>query len=84
MFFNSLHFVWFFLVVYAVYRLLPHRPQNWLLLVAGYYFYAAWDWPFLGLLLASTIVDYSCALAMGDLTMLFGNFGGAEFLYFQF
>ena len=66
MVFNSLHFVWFFLVVYAVYRLLPHRLQNWLLLIASYYFYAAWDWRFLGLLLASTIVDYSCALAMDD------------------
>src|SRR5215203_964351 len=62
MVFNSLHFVWFFLAVYAVYRLLPHRGQNWLLLIASYYFYAAWDWRFLGLLGASTIVDYSCGL----------------------
>src|SRR3954449_7495676 len=60
MVFNSLHFVWFFLVVYALYRVLPHRAQNWLLLIASYYFYAAWDWRFLGLLIASTVVDYSC------------------------
>jgi len=60
MVFNSLHFLWFFVVVYALYRLLPHRAQNWLLLVASYYFYASWNWRFLGLLLASTIVDYSC------------------------
>jgi D-alanyl-lipoteichoic acid acyltransferase DltB (MBOAT superfamily) len=65
MVFNSLHFLWFFVVVYAIYRMLPHRGQNWLLLVASYYFYAAWDWRFLGLLLASTIVDYSAALAIG-------------------
>ncbi len=64
MLFNSLHFVWFFIVVYAIYRALPHRPQNWLLLVASYYFYAAWDWRFLGLLVASTIVDYSCGRAL--------------------
>ena len=64
MVFNSLHFVWFFLVVYAAYRALPHRAQNWLLLVASYYFYAAWDWRFLGLLIASTLVDYSCARAL--------------------
>ena len=64
MVFNSLHFVWFFAVVYAAYRVLPHRAQNWLLLVASYYFYAAWDWRFLGLLLASTVVDYSCAIAI--------------------
>jgi D-alanyl-lipoteichoic acid acyltransferase DltB (MBOAT superfamily) len=61
MVFNSLHFVWFFIAVYAVYRLLPHRGQNWLLLVASYYFYAAWDWRFMGLLAASTIVDYTAA-----------------------
>ncbi len=65
MVFNSLHFLWFFVVVYAAYRVLPHRAQNWLLLVASYYFYASWDWRFLGLLIASTLVDYSCALALG-------------------
>jgi D-alanyl-lipoteichoic acid acyltransferase DltB (MBOAT superfamily) len=64
MVFNSLHFVWFFVVVYALYRVLPYRAQNWLLLVASYYFYAAWDWRFLGLLVASTLVDYTCARAL--------------------
>ncbi len=64
MVFNSLHFIWFFIIVYAAYRVLPHRPQNWLLLVASYYFYGSWDWRFLGLLIASTIVDFSCALAL--------------------
>ena len=64
MVFNSLHFVWFFVVVYSLYRVLPHRGQNWLLLVASYYFYAAWDWRFLGLLVASTLVDYTCGLAL--------------------
>jgi D-alanyl-lipoteichoic acid acyltransferase DltB (MBOAT superfamily) len=61
MVFNSLHFVAFFLVVYAVYRALPHRAQNWFLVGASYYFYAAWDWRFLGLLLGSTVVDYFVA-----------------------
>jgi D-alanyl-lipoteichoic acid acyltransferase DltB (MBOAT superfamily) len=65
MVFNSLHFVWFFVVVYALYRVLPHRAQNWLLLIASYYFYAAWDWRFLGLLIASTLVDFTCGLLMG-------------------
>src|SRR5215212_9683557 len=76
MVFNSLHFVWFFLVVYALYRLLPavtsiersHRGQNWLLLIASYYFYAAWDYRFVALLAASTLVDYSCGLVLGRLT----------------
>jgi D-alanyl-lipoteichoic acid acyltransferase DltB (MBOAT superfamily) len=61
MVFNSLHFVVFFVVVYALYRALPHRAQNWMLLAASYYFYAAWDWRFLGLLWSQTIVDYVAA-----------------------
>src|SRR5437868_12601679 len=64
MVFTSLHFVAFFAVVYPLYRMLPHRAQNVLLLVASYYFYAAWDWRFLGLLILSTLVDYTCARAM--------------------
>ena len=62
MVFNSVHFVVFFAVVYALYRAVPHRAQNWLLLLASYYFYGAWDWRFLTLLLGSTVVDYCCAL----------------------
>jgi hypothetical protein len=47
MVFNSIQFVVFFAVVYGAYRILPHRAQNWLLLVSSYVFYAAWDWRFL-------------------------------------
>ena len=39
MVFNSLHFVVFFVAVYALYRVLPHRAQNVMLLGASYYFY---------------------------------------------
>lgn len=67
MVFNSLQFAWFFVVVYALYRVLPHRGQNWLLLVASYYFYAAWDYRFVTLLAASTLVDYSCGRVLGAL-----------------
>jgi alginate O-acetyltransferase complex protein AlgI len=65
MVFNSLHFLAFFPVVYALYRLLPHRGQNWMLVAASYYFYAAWDWRFLGLLIGSTVVDYFVARYLG-------------------
>lgn len=68
MVFTSLHFVAFFAVVYAAYRLLPHRGQNWLLLIASYYFYAAWDWRFLSLLIGSTVVDYFVAHAIAAAT----------------
>jgi alginate O-acetyltransferase complex protein AlgI len=65
MVFNSLPFVWFFLIVYTLYRVLPHKGQNWLLLIASYYFYAAWDYRFVALLGASTLVDYSCGRLLG-------------------
>ena len=58
MVFNSLHFLAFLPIVYALYRVLPHRAQNWMLVGASYYFYAAWDWRFLGLLIGSTVVDF--------------------------
>jgi D-alanyl-lipoteichoic acid acyltransferase DltB (MBOAT superfamily) len=64
MVFNSFHFVVFFVAVYSAYRVLPHRAQNWMLLGASYYFYAAWDWRFLGLLWSQTLVDYYCARAI--------------------
>jgi D-alanyl-lipoteichoic acid acyltransferase DltB (MBOAT superfamily) len=60
--FNSFHFIVFFIVVYALYRVLRHKQQNWLLLLASYYFYGSWDWRFLALLLASTGIDYLCAM----------------------
>jgi D-alanyl-lipoteichoic acid acyltransferase DltB (MBOAT superfamily) len=65
MVFNSLQFVGFFVVVYGLYRLLPHRPQNWLLVLASYYFYAAWDWRFLSLLVGTTVVDFLVARYLG-------------------
>ncbi len=61
--FNSWEFVLFFLGVWALYLLIPKlRFQNALLLVASYWFYGVWDWRFLSLLFASTILDYFCAL----------------------
>ena len=63
MLFNAWDFVVFFLAVYVGYLLLPtYRQQNVLLLAASYYFYSAWDWRFLFLLLSSTVLDYVCAL----------------------
>jgi alginate O-acetyltransferase complex protein AlgI len=58
MIFNSFIFWGFFAIVLALYWRLPHRGQNYLLLLAGYIFYGFWDWRYLGLLAFSTIVDY--------------------------
>ena len=65
MVFTSLHFAAFFVVVYALYRVLPHRAQNVMLLAASYYFYAAWDWRFLSLLIGSTVVDFFVGRYLG-------------------
>ena len=66
MVFNSLDFVAFFAVVYGLYVVLPHRGQNFLLLLASYAFYACWDWRFLSLLFLSTAVDYILALKISE------------------
>ena len=59
--FNSWDFWVFFPTVYFLYLLVPKlRFQNLLLLAASYYFYAAWDWKFLSLIIFSTVVDYWC------------------------
>jgi D-alanyl-lipoteichoic acid acyltransferase DltB (MBOAT superfamily) len=62
MLFNSVEFLVFLAIVYAVYRLLNLRWQNLMLLVAGYVFYGWWDVRFLYLITLSTTVDYCAAL----------------------
>lgn len=61
MLFNSFFFWLFFLTVWMLYWRLPHRGQNWLLLVASYFFYGCWDWRFLGLIFATTTWDFFLA-----------------------
>lgn len=64
MLFNSLHFIFFFPFVVAIFFLLPHRFRWVLLLIASYYFYMAWQ-PMYGLLIFfSTIVDFFAAILM--------------------
>lgn len=59
MLFNSLTFVVFFSVVLATYWTMKSwSARKTLLLVASYLFYAAWNPPFVLLLLISTIVDF--------------------------
>lgn len=60
MLFNSLEFAVFFLAVFLAYRLLPMPGRKPLLLAASLWFYAAWDWRFLGLILLSSGTDFLC------------------------
>lgn len=61
MWFHSFAFWIFFAVVALGCRLLKHRGQNRLLLLASWFFYACWDWRFLSLILITTTVDFLAA-----------------------
>ncbi len=61
MLFNSLEFFLFLPVVFILYWFLFYKKikiQNLFLLLASYVFYGLWDWRFLFLILASTLVDF--------------------------
>jgi len=66
MLFNTLHFLGFFVVVFGVYWSLrsQRRSQNFVLLVASAFFYGYWNWKFLFLILASTLIDFACGIAL--------------------
>jgi alginate O-acetyltransferase complex protein AlgI len=71
MLFNSISFALFLPIVLFLYWLFPSkkiRPQNILILIASYYFYANWDWRFLFLLVFSTVLDYVTGIKMHDST----------------
>ncbi len=62
MLFNSISFLIFLPVVFILYWVLFKRSlklQNIFLLLASYLFYGWWDYRFLGLIAASTLVDFS-------------------------
>ena len=63
--FNSFSFALFIIPTLLIYGFLTHKRQNLFLLIASYYFYGSWDWRFLGLILASTLVDYYCGTQIG-------------------
>ncbi|MBN8808835.1 MAG: MBOAT family protein [Sphingomonas sp.] len=64
MLFNSLTFAIFLPIVYLLYRGLPFRGQNRMLLVASYLFYGWWDWRFLFLMIVSTVLDFWTGLIL--------------------
>ena len=64
MLFNSLEYFVFLAASLLVYYAIPHRGQTIWLLAASYAFYGFWDWRFLSLLLASTVIDFFAARAI--------------------
>ena len=60
--FTAYSFAVFLLVVLlAYYAIANRRWQIRLLIVASYVFYGWWDWRFCGLILLSTVVDFTAA-----------------------
>ncbi len=97
MLFTEPLFFAFFAVVFAVHwALRRERARKLWLLGASYFFYAAWDWRFCGLILTSTLIDYGVGLALRRdapplgrrfwlLLSLVGNLGLLGFFkYFNF
>ena len=68
--FNTYLFAGFFVGVLAIHSSpLPWTLRKIVLLIASYVFYAAWDPPFVGLLIGSTIVDWFVAKSMAASTV---------------
>ena len=71
MLFNSPEYALFLPLVLLLYWGLARvsfRAQNGLLLAASYLFYGWWDWRFLALLFASSVVDYFVGLGIARAT----------------
>jgi alginate O-acetyltransferase complex protein AlgI len=66
MFFDTPIYAFFLALVVLIYWRIGWRSQNRMLLVASYIFYGWWDVRFLGLIAASTVVDYYCARAIAS------------------
>ena len=66
MLFDTPVFILFLCLVTLCYWCLKFRAQNKFLLFASYIFYGWWDWRFLCLMIASTLIDYLIAIKIAD------------------
>ncbi|AMQ57496.1 MBOAT family O-acyltransferase [Algoriphagus sanaruensis] len=69
MLFNSFEFLIFLPLAFLGYWFVFQRNiklQNAFILLGSYVFYGWWDWRFLGLIIASSAVDYWCGLKLGS------------------
>src|SRR5271166_1483728 len=66
MLFPTIDFAIFFAVAFTVSWLLNPYPVPWKLAILGlsYFFYSWWDWRFVLLLAASTLISHAGAMAM--------------------
>ena len=69
MLFNSLDFAIFLPIVFAIYWSVNGRSltlSNIVVTVSSYVFYGWWDWRFLGLIVLSTLIDYTIGRKLGQ------------------
>lgn len=66
MVFNSIDFLVFIALFFPVYFALKGKSRLWLCLLASYLFYGWWDYRFMGLIMASTLIDYFLGLRLED------------------
>jgi len=67
MLFNSIAFLLFLPIVFAIYWFVfknNFKAQNLLILISSYVFYGWWDYRFLGLIAFSTLLDYFIGLSI--------------------
>ena len=66
MLFPTIDFAVFFVVVFTASWMLRPWPRawKWAILIASYIFYGWWDWRYIGLLAASTVITQSGAIAV--------------------
>ena len=62
MLFNSVSFLIFFPIVFALYWLIPHKFRWGLLFVASYWFYMSWNPKYVVLILFTTLVSFVAAI----------------------
>jgi alginate O-acetyltransferase complex protein AlgI len=96
MLFNSLDFLFFFLVVFVLYWSFANKYKWIILLISSYFFYGYWNPIFLSLIFFSTFVDYFFSLYLTSSSIqkkrkwglglsLFLNFGLLfSFKYYDF
>ena len=62
MLFNTAQFFLFLAIVLLLFYLLPRPLRKYLLLAASYFFYGTWNYRFIALLLALTVIDYTAGM----------------------
>ena len=66
MVFNSVKFLFFFVIVITIYFSIPHRFRWIWLLGASYYFYMSWKPLYIFLIVITTLITYYAAIRMGQ------------------